>query len=53
MRYTFEQKSKIVTQGEQRLINIKKKFFDDLKEKKLLGRDLNITITLDDNVDVS
>ena len=48
MQFTIEQKSKIVTQGEQKLINISKKFHQDLKNKKLLGRDLIITITFND-----
>jgi len=53
MEFTFRQQSKIVTQGEQLMINISKKFHEDLKKRKLLKKDLKITISLSDNIEVS
>jgi len=53
MEFTFHQQSKIVTQGEQKMINISKKFHRELKERHLLGRDLKITIKLSDDIEVS
>lgn len=53
MKFTIEQTSKIIKQGTQRMINISSKFHEDLIVKKLLGKDLNITITFDDDVKVS
>ncbi len=52
MEFTFKQKSKIITQGTQRLINISNIFHDEIKKRKLLGKDLNITIILDDDVEI-
>ncbi len=52
MGFTFTQKSKIITQGTQRLINISNKFHDQLKEMHLLGKDLKITVTLDDDIEI-
>ena len=53
MKFTIEQKSKINTQGPALHVNILKKFHQKLRDKKLLGKDLNITIVFDDDVDVS
>ena len=53
MEFTIEQKSKISIQGPQLHLNIKKKFHDELKKKKLLGKDLQVTITFSDVLDAS
>ena len=47
MKFTIEQKSKINTQGPALHVNIKKEFHQELDDKKLLGKDLNITITFE------
>lgn len=48
MKHTIEQKSKINTQGPALHVNIKKEFHQELREKGLLGKDLNITIIFED-----
>ena len=48
MKHTIEQKSKISTQGPALQVNIKKQFHQELRDKGLLGKDLNITITFED-----
>ena len=53
MKFTINQESKIITQGDQRLINISKKFHESLVDKNLLKKDLKITIILDDDVESS
>lgn len=53
MNYIIEQESKINKQGEQLKICISKKFYDELRKKKLLGKDLKIKISLSDELDVS
>lgn len=48
MKYTIEQKSKISKMGPALHVNIPKKYHQELEEKKLLGKDLNITIVFED-----
>ena len=42
-----EEGQKIVQQGDQMYITIKKKYHDDIRAKDLLNRGLHVTITLD------
>ncbi len=53
MKHTIKQKSKINTQGPALHVNILKKFHKDLKDNKLLNKDLKITIIFDDNLDAA
>lgn len=53
MRHTISQKSKISKMGPALHVNILKKFHKELKKKKLLGKDLSITIIFEDVVDAS
>ena len=48
MKHTISQKSKINTQGPALHVNILKKFHQELRDKGLLGKDLNITIIFED-----
>jgi len=48
VKHTIEQISKINTQGPALHVNIPKKFHQELKDKGLLGKDLNITIIFED-----
>lgn len=48
MRHTIKQKSKINTQGPSLHVTIFKKYHKKLKDKGLLGKDLNITIIFED-----
>jgi len=51
MEVSIEQKSKICKQGIRYHINIRKKFHQKIIDKKLLGRDLKVTITFNDVLD--
>ncbi len=53
MRHTIKQKSKISKMGPALHVNILKKYHKELKRKKLLGKDLNITLVFEDAVDAS
>ena len=45
MEYTIKQKAKIISQGPQYIINLRKEFHQKFEQKKLFNKALEITIT--------